>query len=135
MSGRSGGDGGSSIVVSRGPGEAIVEVSVRGQWCHASSVAAYHVFKKVLAERPTAIIVDLDELHDLRAGSASMWMALSDAAASLRPPAQVALCMPPTRQLVTKLRHLGCTRLLSMFVTVDQARSAVMPSSDGIPPR
>jgi hypothetical protein len=69
-------------------------------------------------------------MSDLDGASASTWIAASQAAAVLQPPAQVALCAPPTRQVVTRLRHIGCTRLLSLFVTVGQARAAV---ADALP--
>jgi hypothetical protein len=70
------------------------------------------------------IIIDLHDMSDVDGRSVSTWIAASQAAAMLQPPAQVAVCVPPTRRIVTRLRQLGCTRFLSLFVTVDQARAA-----------
>jgi hypothetical protein len=107
----------------------MAELVVRGRWSRKTAVDVYRAVQKGLAEHPAAIIVDLHQMSDLDGASASTWIALSQAAAMLHPPAQVALCAPPTRQVVKRLRQIGCTRFLSLFVTVDQARAAVAGAS------
>jgi hypothetical protein len=120
----------------------VAELSVSGQWSRRTAVDVYEKLRKSLADHPTTIIIDLRELSDLDAESAPAWIAASRAAMLLQPPAHVALCAPPTRRIVTRLRRLGCTRFLSLFGTVDQARAAVanFPPTDRLqlrwlPPR
>lgn len=115
----------SGLVVRHNYDDSVVEVAVRGQWCRQTAMHVYEAMRKSLAEHPSAIIFDLHELSDLDGRSAAAWIAASKAAATLQPPAQVALCAQPTRQVVARLRQLGCTRFLSLFVTLEQARTAV----------
>src|SRR3982751_3296852 len=86
---------------------AVIEVTVRGRWSRRMGLDVYTAMRKCLAEHPTAIIVDLRELSDLDGASASMWLASSRAAGALQPPVQLALSIPPTRQLAGRLRRLG----------------------------
>src|SRR6185312_2803528 len=95
------------------------------RWTRRTAVDVHQALCTGLAEHPSAIIIDLEEMSDLDGASAPTWIAASHAAQTLHPPAQVALCAPPTRRLVRRLRQLGCARFMSLFVTVDQARSAV----------
>jgi hypothetical protein len=123
---RAGGTGNcSGLVVRHNFDDSIVEFTVRGQWSRQTAVHVYEAMRKSLAESPSAIIFDLHEMNDLDGRSAATWIAASQAAMTLQPPAQVALCAQPTRQVVARLRQLGCTRFLSLFVTVEQARAAV----------
>jgi len=123
---RAGGtDSSSGLVVRHNFDDSIVEFFVRGRWTRQTAVHVYEAMRKSLAENPSAIIFDLHEMSDLDGSSASTWIAASQAAMTLRPPAQVALCAQPTRQVVARLRQLGCTRFLSLFGTVEQARAAV----------
>jgi hypothetical protein len=113
----------------------VIEIAVRGRWSRELSRKVYAAIHKSLAEHPAAVIFDLHALRDIDADSASMWLAASHAAAALHPPAQIVLCLPPTRQLVVKLRELGSARLLSLFATMDQARAAVdrrLPLTDRV---
>ncbi|MEU8819149.1 hypothetical protein [Actinoplanes sp. NPDC048796] len=109
---------------------ATVELTVRGQWTRRTAVDVHQALCNGLAEHPSAIIIDLREMSDLDCRSAPTWIAASQAAMTLQPPAKVAICAPPTRRLVKRLRQLGCARFMSLFVSVDQARSAVT----GAPP-
>jgi hypothetical protein len=115
----------SRLLVTHDLDGSVVEVAVHGQWSRRTAIDVYEAMRKSLAEHPSAIIIDLHEMRDLDGLSASTWIAAGQAALSLRPPAQVALCAPPTRRLVVRLRWLGCTRFLSLFVTLDQARAAI----------
>jgi hypothetical protein len=104
----------------------IIELAVRGRWTRRLCLDVYTVMRKCMAENPSAIIVDLHGLNDLDGDSATMWLAAARAAALLRPPAQLVLTLPPTRQLAGRLRQLGAVRYLPIFVTVRQARTAVL---------
>ncbi|WP_433303066.1 STAS domain-containing protein [Actinoplanes sp. CA-030573] len=114
-----------SVALTHHRDDSVVELVVSGRWDRRTAIDVYDVLRKSLAEHPSAIIIDLHEMNDCDASSAATWIAASQAATMLQPPAQVALCAPPTRQIVTRLRQLGCTRFLSLFGTVDQARAAV----------
>jgi hypothetical protein len=115
----------SRLQISHDFDDSVVELAVHGQWTRRTAVDIYEAMRKSLAEHPCAVIIDLHGMSDLDGHSASTWIAASQAALTLQPPAHVALCAPPTRRLVTRLRQLGCTRFLSLFVTVEQARAAV----------
>jgi hypothetical protein len=115
----------SRLLVGHDVDDSVVELAVHGQWTHRTAVDVYQAMRKSLAEHPCAVIIDLHGMRDLDGRSASTWIAAGQAARTLRPPAQIALCVPPTRQLVARLRRLGCTRFLSLFVSVEQARAAV----------
>ncbi|GAA0492410.1 STAS domain-containing protein [Paractinoplanes deccanensis] len=114
-----------NLTISHAADNAVVELAVHGQWTRHTAVDVYDALRKALAEQPSAIIIDLQEMSDLDGLSVPTWIAASRAAMSLQPPPVVALCAPPTRRLVTRLRQLGCARFLTLFVTVGQARAAV----------
>ena len=123
------------MVITHAPDPSVIEIAVCGRWSRELRQRVYTAIHKSLAEHPAAIIIDLYELRDLDSASASMWLAASQAAASLHPPAQIVLCLPPTRRLVTKLRRLGSARFLSLFGTKEQARAAVdrrLPLTDRV---
>lgn len=103
----------------------VIEVKLRGPWTSRLCLDVHAVLRKCLAEHPDAIIVDLGELGDPTGASANMWLIAARAAAALRPPVQVVLSMPPTRQLASRLRRLGSVRFAPIFVTMKQARDAV----------
>jgi hypothetical protein len=106
-------------------GTAVIEMEVRGRWTRRLSMDVYLALRECMAEHPSAIIVDLHGLDDLDAASTAMWVAASRAASTLQPPAQLALCLPPTRQLTSHLRRLGAVRFLPIHATMKQARAAV----------
>lgn len=103
----------------------VQEIAVRGRWSRRLCLDIYSVLRKCIVEHPSAIIVDLHELSDLDAQSAPMWMAAARASTLVQPHVQLVLAMPPTRQLAHRLRRLGATRTLPIFVSVEKARAAV----------
>jgi hypothetical protein len=114
------------LVVGANPDTALIEIEVRGRWCRSLSMEVYRTLRDCLAEHPLAIVLDLKGLLDLDAASTPMWLAASHAARRLHPPAQLALGLPPTRQLATRLRRLGALEFLSIHPTVEQARDAAV---------
>lgn len=106
-------------------GTAVIEMEVRGRWDRRLSMEVYLALRDCLAEHPSAVIVDLHGLDDLDATSTAMWVAASQAASTLQPPAQLVLCLPPTRQLTSHLRRLGAVRFLPIHATMKQARATV----------
>jgi hypothetical protein len=120
-----GGHVGSGLSVVNDVDSGVIEVTVDGRWSRRLCLDVYSLMRKCLAEHPAAVIVDLRDLSDLDAASATMWLAVSRAANALQPPAQLVLSMPPTRQLASRLRRLGAVWFLPIFVTMRQARAAV----------
>jgi hypothetical protein len=112
------------LSVGADPDTAMIEIEVRGRWCRRLSMDVYYALRDCLAEHPLAIIIDLHGLIDVDAGSTAMWLAASQAVKRLRPPAQLALCLPPTRQLASRMRRLGAVQFLSLHPTMKQARAA-----------
>jgi hypothetical protein len=112
------------LVVGADPDPAMIEIEVRGRWCRSLSMEVYRVLRDCLAEHPLAIVLDLSGLIDVDAASTPMWLAASHAAQRLCPPAQLALGLPPTRQLASRLRQLGALEFLSIHPTARQARAA-----------
>src|SRR3954463_12124776 len=49
----------------------VVEITVRGRWTRQLGIEVYAALRDCLAEHPSAVIVDLRELNDLDAVSAS----------------------------------------------------------------
>jgi hypothetical protein len=116
--------GGGLSVVSD-PWSAVTEMRVTGAWSRQLCRDVYVALRQCLAEQPAAMIIDLGGLADLDATSAGMWLAASRAARMLRPPTDLALCIPPTRQLAGHLRRCGAVRFLPMHATMAHARAAV----------
>jgi len=112
------------LVVGADPDTALIEIEVRGRWCRSLSLEVYRTLRDCLAEHPLAIVLDLNGLIDVDAASTPMWLAASHAARRLYPPAQLALGLPPTRQLAGRLRRLGALEFLSIHPTAIQARAA-----------
>jgi hypothetical protein len=112
------------LLVGADPDTALIEIEVRGRWCRSLSLEVYRVLRDCLAEHPLAIVLDLNGLIDVDAASSPMWLAASHAARRLCPPAQLALGLPPTRQLAGRLRRLGALEFLSIHPTTEQARAA-----------
>src|SRR4051794_31612190 len=113
------------LVVGADPDTAMIEIEVRGRWSRSLSMEVYRTLRDCLAEHPPGIVLDLDGLIDVDAASTPMWLAASHAARRLSPPAQLALGLPPTRQLAGRLRRLGALEFLSIHPTAKQARAAV----------
>jgi hypothetical protein len=104
---------------------AVIEMALHGRWTRRLAADTYTGFRKCLAEHPTAMIVDLHHLDDPLSASAAMWLTARRAAAALEPPVQVALSMAATTPLSRRLHVLGVTRIVPVYPSTEQARSAV----------
>ncbi|RAK42774.1 hypothetical protein B0I29_102600 [Actinoplanes lutulentus] len=104
---------------------AVIEFSVWGEWDRALSTQARMVLDKCLAEHPTGMIVDLHELSDAQAVSASLWLTACAQGAAMRPPVTVAVCLKANAPLASRLRRLGARDWLVLNATVAQARAAL----------
>jgi hypothetical protein len=117
-------DGGGLSVVSDVDGT-MMEIEVRGRWSRRLCLDVFHALRECMAEHPCAIVIDLQQLRDLDAASATMWLAASRAARALRPQVHLVLSVPPTRHLAGHLRQLGAVRFLPLYATAKQARAAI----------
>lgn len=113
------------LSVARTADNSMIEIVVHGRWSRRMCLDVHALLRRCLAERPSAIIVDLHDLNDLDSASAGVWLANARAAGAGQPATQFVLTMPPTRQLAGRLRGLGAVRHLRIFVTIEQARAAV----------
>ena len=109
---------------------AMIVLSPHGQWDWRLFLDLYTGVHKYLAEHPSALIVDLHDLTDPTTASAPLWFTARRSGAAMRPPVEVALCLPPTTPLAVRLHRLGAKRLLPVYDTVPQARTAV---ASGLP--
>jgi hypothetical protein len=102
-----------------------VEITIRGRWNQRLGMNAYASIRKCLAGHPAALIVDVQQMDDFFAASATMWLAVNRAANAMQPPVQLVLCVPPSTPLAGKLARLGASRFLAMTAAPPQARAAI----------
>jgi hypothetical protein len=102
-----------------------VEITVRGQWNQRLGLKTYAIIRKCIAGHPATLIVDVRQLDDSSAASATMWLAANRAAGTMQPPVQFVLCVPPTTPLAGKLADLGASRFLAMAATPARAHTAI----------
>jgi hypothetical protein len=102
-----------------------VEVIVRGRWSQRLGMKTYASIRKCLAGHPTALIVDVQQMDDFFAASATMWLTANRAAGAMQPPVQLVLCVSPGTPLAGKLARLGAARFLAMVTAPAQARTAI----------
>ncbi|GID66851.1 hypothetical protein Acy02nite_47320 [Actinoplanes cyaneus] len=103
---------------------AVVEIAVHGSWSHTLGLDVSAALRDAFAGRPAAIIVNLHGLSDDEATSLPLWLAARRAAAVIRPPVRLALCLPTATVLQQRLQYIGAQRL-PMYATMPEARTAV----------
>ncbi|MBG0561305.1 ATP-binding protein [Actinoplanes aureus] len=103
----------------------MVILAMHGSWGVPLRRDTHVTIRKCLSEHPSALIVDLHDLHDPHATSASLWFTARRAGAAMDPPVKVAVCTPPETALASRLRRMGAERFLPMYTTVAQARAAM----------
>jgi Histidine kinase-like ATPase domain len=104
---------------------ALIVLTPRGQWDWRLFLDLYAGVHKYLAEHPLALIINLHDLVDPTTASAPLWLTVRRSGAAMRPPVQVALCLPRTTSLAVRLHRLGARRVLPVYDTVPQARAAL----------
>ncbi|GAA2712137.1 hypothetical protein [Actinoplanes palleronii] len=102
----------------------VVEYAVHGVWSHRLGVDVVAGLRARFADAPAAVIIDLHGMTDDDAASLPLWLAARRAAAAIRPTVPLALCMPATTVLETRLRRIGAERL-PIFTTMPEARAAM----------
>jgi anti-sigma regulatory factor (Ser/Thr protein kinase) len=109
---------------------AVIVLTPHGQWDWRLFLDLYTGVHKYLADCPPALILDLHDLVDPTTASAPLWLTARRSGAAMRPPVEVALCLPPTTPLAVRLHRLGAKRFLPVYDTVPQARTAL---ASGLP--
>ena len=113
-----------TVSVADDPGTGMVEISVHDMWSRRLGLNVSARLGTRLANRPGAVIIDLLDLVDEDAASLPLWLAARRAAAVIRPPVPLALCLPATAVLEQRLRRI-CARRLPVFATRSEARTAM----------
>ncbi|MBM2622215.1 ATP-binding protein [Actinoplanes sp. LDG1-06] len=103
----------------------VVLLTVSGLWDRTLWKLTTERLQKCLAEHPEALIVDLTDLVDPTALSATTWMAAQRSAAAMMPSVQLALCIPPALPLADRMQRLGARDFLPVYAKVRQARVAI----------
>jgi anti-sigma regulatory factor (Ser/Thr protein kinase) len=107
----------------------VIVLTPHGQWDWRLFLDLYTGVHKYLAGHPIALIVDLNDLVDPTTSSASLWLTARRSGAAMRPPVEVALCLPAKTPLAARMHRLGAKRFLPIFDTVPQAHTAVTSES------
>jgi histidine kinase-like protein len=104
----------------------VVEMAVHGRWSQRLGMDVSTGIRKCLAEQPAAIIADLRDMGDPDGASMALWLAARRAAVVMQPPVRLVLCLPTATMLDRRLRRLGSPQRLPVFVTMPEARAAVI---------
>jgi anti-sigma regulatory factor (Ser/Thr protein kinase) len=103
----------------------VIGLAVRGDWHpHLGATVALEI-GRCLAERPAAITIDVTEVTDPAAASMPVWLSATQAAAMADPPARLALCLPASSALATRLGQAGVQRYLPVFGSPAEARESL----------
>jgi hypothetical protein len=63
-----------------------VEMTIRGRWNQRLGMNAYTSPGECITRHPAALIIDLQQMDDFAAASATMWLAANRAASDMQPP-------------------------------------------------
>jgi anti-sigma regulatory factor (Ser/Thr protein kinase) len=113
----------SSITVVGDVDASVIDVAVHGAWDRRLRGAVPTAISKCLAERPTAVIVDLTDITDPATASVPAWLTAGRAAATADPPVRLVLCVPPGSALADRLILVGAERTVPVYATPQQART------------
>jgi hypothetical protein len=102
----------------------LIEIGVHGRWSHHLGTEVSAGIRRRLAEHPSAVIIDLDDLFDPDGASLALWLATRRVCSVTRPPIRLALCLPNTTMLDRRLRRITANRL-PRFTTMPEARAAM----------
>ncbi|MEV4280064.1 hypothetical protein [Actinoplanes xinjiangensis] len=108
----------------------MAEIAVHGSWSHQLGLDVTAALRDCFADRPGSLIIDLHGMEDDDAASLPLWLAARRAANVLRPPVQLALCLPAATNLQIRLRRIGAQRL-PLYGNMIEARAAAADPSIG----
>ncbi|MBB4690146.1 hypothetical protein BKA14_000294 [Actinoplanes abujensis] len=115
-----------AVAVTADADSAVTVVTVHGTWGTPLRREAFTAVKKALSEHPAALVVDLCDLIDAKAASASAWLTVSQVGTTMEPAVRVAACLPPGAPLTRRLGRLGAPYFLPVFDNLSQAEAAVL---------
>jgi DNA-binding CsgD family transcriptional regulator len=116
---------GSDVRITSDDDGAVLHVAVHGRWDWRLSLAVRTTVNSCLAERPTAVIVNLHAADDPSGSSAPLLVMAHRVGRAMQPRVSIAVCVPPGSQLESRLRTRDTARFLPVFSTVPQARAAL----------
>ncbi|RSM64250.1 ATP-binding protein [Actinoplanes sp. ATCC 53533] len=102
----------------------MIELTARGRWDRLLHTEVTDTLRKCFAQHPAALILNVHDLDDGGAASATVWMSARMIGADLDPPVQVVVCVPTDTPLAARLQRLGARRMLPLFASMPEARSA-----------
>jgi anti-sigma regulatory factor (Ser/Thr protein kinase) len=103
---------------------AVVEMTVHGPWSQHLGGQVAAIMRLCLPGPAASIIVDLHDLGDPHGLSLRFWSAMSREARLAAAPAQLALCVPTTTTLDSRLRQPNEHEPL-VYATIPEARTAI----------
>ena len=124
VAGDDGSTGAPVCIITTGGTGAVREIAVHGRWSRRLGQAVTAEIRRRFGERPFGVILDLRDLSDPDGLSLPLWLAARRAATVVRPPVQLALCLPGDTTLDRRLRRVGADRL-PRFTTMPGAREAM----------
>jgi hypothetical protein len=102
----------------------VAELVVIGEWSRPLGRDTSRRLRERLAAGPGAILIDLHRLLDPDGASLPLWLAARRAGSVLRPPVQLALCLPVATVLERRLQRLGAHRLPT-YPSMREARDSM----------
>jgi hypothetical protein len=102
----------------------VIELTARGRWDRELHSQVTDTLRKCFAQHPAALIIDLRDLDDGDAASATVWLSARMIGADMDPPVQVVVCVSTDAPPAARLRRLGARRMLPLFASLPEARSA-----------
>jgi hypothetical protein len=114
---------GVSVGVVADASTAVVEMTVHGEWSPHLGRQVAASLRLCLAGPSSSIIIDLQNLKDAYGVSLPFWLAVWREGRLGPAPVQLALCVPTTTMLDSRLRQLGSRPLV--FATTSEARVAI----------
>jgi anti-sigma regulatory factor (Ser/Thr protein kinase) len=112
------------VTLSTDAASRVIELAVRGRWDRQLHIDVTDTLRKCFAQQPAALIIDLHDLDDGEATSATVWMSARMVGVDMDPPVQVVVCVSTTVPLTGRLQRLGARRMLPLYPSMPEARSA-----------
>ena len=114
---------GVSVGITADASTAVVEMALHGPWSQHLGSQVTAGLRQCLAGPSASIIIDLHDVGDAYGVSKPFWAAAWRAARLAPRPVQLVLCLPTTKTLDCRLRHMQGPRPM-LFATMPEARIA-----------
>ena len=114
---------GVSVGITADASTAVVEMALHGPWSQHLGSQVTAGLRQCLAGPSASIIIDLHDVGDAYGVSKPFWAAAWRAARLAPRPVRLVLCLPTTKTLDSRLRHMQAPRPM-LFATMPEARIA-----------